>query len=198
MKKARELSVNEVETIIKYFAVSILRVKKAGFDGAQLHGAHGYLLSSFLSPYTNRRTDKFGGSVRNRVKIIKDIVSLAREEVGSFPVLIKINCDDHIEGGISKENFNELIKEIQDTGVDAVEVSGGMWDCLIRSEKEQGFIPVPIPESRTRINNAEKQPIFGTCCNLATEGSVAKFLLGGTDYYFYQRKNQKRGPFSLC
>jgi 2,4-dienoyl-CoA reductase-like NADH-dependent reductase (Old Yellow Enzyme family) len=160
LKQARELSINEVQTIIKAFADAIARVKKAGFDGAQLHAAHGYLLSSFLSPYTNRRTDKFGGSVKNRVNIIKDIVSLAREKVGSFPLLIKINCADFVEGGIAKDNFAEFIKEIETTGVDAIEVSGGMWDCLARSEEELGFFPTPIPESRTRINATEKQSYF--------------------------------------
>jgi len=160
VKQARELSVDEVESIITAFVNSIERVKKAGFDGVQLHAAHGYLLSSFLSPYTNRRTDQFGGSVKNRVKIIADIVFMAREKVGSFPILIKINCDDHIVGGISKETFPELINEIEETGVDAVEVSGGMWDCLARSEEELGFIPVPIPESRTRINRPEKQSYY--------------------------------------
>ena len=160
VKQARELSTYEVQKVIKCFVDSISRVKKAGFDGAQLHAAHGYLLSSFLSPYTNRRTDRFGGSVKNRVSIIKDIVSQARKEVGSFPVLIKINCDDHVEGGISKDTFTELVKEIENTGVDAIEVSGGMWDCLVRSEKELGFFPVPIPESRTNINTAEKQSYY--------------------------------------
>ncbi|NJD04612.1 MAG: NADH:flavin oxidoreductase [Ruminiclostridium sp.] len=159
-KQARQLTLNEIETIIKCFADAIVRVKKAGFDGVQLHAAHGYLLSSFLSPYTNRREDRFGGSVKNRVNIIRDIISMARKAVGDFPILIKINCDDHIEGGISKDNFNELVKEIEDTGVDAIEVSGGMWDCLIRTEKELGFLPIPIPESRTRINSPEKQSYY--------------------------------------
>lgn len=160
ISKVRELSINEVQTVLESFADSIVRVKKAGFDGVQLHAAHGFLLSSFLSPYTNRRTDKFGGSVKNRVGIIKDIVSLARKKVGSFPILIKINCDDFVEGGISKDNFAEFVKEIETTGVDAIEVSGGMWDCLTRSEEELGFLPVPIPESRTKINIAEKQSYY--------------------------------------
>lgn len=160
MKKVRELSVNEVQKVIESFADAIVRVKKAGFDGVQLHAAHGFLLSSFLSPYTNRRTDKFGGSVENRVGIIKEIVSLARKRVGSFPILIKTNCDDFVKGGISKNNFAEFIKEVETTGVDAIEVSGGMWDCLARSEEELGFFPIPIPESRTRINTPEKQSYY--------------------------------------
>jgi 2,4-dienoyl-CoA reductase-like NADH-dependent reductase (Old Yellow Enzyme family) len=159
-KNVRALSASEVRSVIKSFSEAIVRVKKAGFDGAQLHGAHGYLLSSFLSPYTNRRTDHFGSSIKNRVNIIREIVSLARETVGDFPVLIKMNCDDFLEGGINIDTFPELAMEVENSGVDAIEISGGMWDCLTRSEEELGFFPLPIPESRTRINTRDKQSYF--------------------------------------
>lgn len=178
VKTARELTSDEINSIIKSFVDSIVRVKKAGFDGAQLHAAHGYLLSSFLSPYTNKRTDSFGGSIKNRVRIIKDIVTLARKEVGSFPILIKMNCDDHIAGGISKDSLPELIKAVELSRVDAIEISGGMWDCLVRTEDELGFIPVPIPESRTKIDNPDKQSYYYSYVkNLNT--SVPLILVGG-------------------
>lgn len=160
VKESRELSIDEIEIIITDFVNAIVRVKQAGFDGVQLHAAHGYLLSSFLSPYTNQRTDRFGGSVKNRVCIIREIVASARKKVGSFPILIKMNCDDHVMGGISRESFPDLLREIADTGVDAVEISGGIWDCLMRSEDELGFAPVPIPESRTHIDELQKQSYY--------------------------------------
>lgn len=159
-KSVRALSPDEITNIIKCFSEAIVRVKKAGFDGVQLHAAHGYLLSSFLSPYTNRRSDHFGGSIQNRVNIIRQIVSSAREKVGDFPLLIKMNSDDFVEGGINRDTFPELAMEVENAGVDAIEVSGGMWDCLSRSEKELGFFPLPIPESRTRINTPDKQSYF--------------------------------------
>ncbi|TWH47571.1 NADH:flavin oxidoreductase [Sporomusa sp. KB1] len=160
VKTARELTNHEIERIIHNFVEAIIRVKCAGFDGAQLHAAHGYLLSSFLSPYTNKRTDAYGGSIQNRSRIIKDIVSLARKEVGSFPILIKANCDDHVMGGITKDDFPALAKELALAGVDAIEVSGGMWDCLTRSEHELGFRSVPLPESRTGIDTVDKQSYY--------------------------------------
>lgn len=160
VKKARELTADEIESIIGDFVEAIVRVKKAGFDGVQLHAAHGYLLSSFLSPYTNKRTDKFGGLVENRTRIISGIIDLARKKVGNFPILIKMNCDDHVKDGISKDSFPELVKEISLSGVDAIEVSGGVWDCLAQSEQDLGFIPVPIPESRTRIDSPDKQSYY--------------------------------------
>ena len=158
--QARALSLEEIQQVIQAFADAIVRVQQAGYDGAQLHAAHGYLLSSFLSPYTNRRTDQYGGSSPNRVRIIREIVARARMQVGDFPTLIKINCDDHVKGGIGFDSFPELAGEIERAGVDAIEVSGGMWDCLVRPEEDLGFIPVPIPEARTRINGPERQSYF--------------------------------------
>lgn len=177
-KSIRALSEDEVRGIIKSFAAAIVRVKKAGFDGVQLHSAHGFLLSSFLSPYTNRRTDYFGGSIKNRVNIIREIVSLARETVGDFPVLIKMNCDDFVPGGTNMDTFPELALEVQNAGVDAIEVSGGMWDCLSRSEEELGFFPLPIPESRTRINSSDKQSYFLNYVN-KLDLSIPTMLVGG-------------------
>lgn len=160
VKKARELSEEEIYSIISNFANAIVRVQQAGFDGVQLHAAHGYLLSSFLSPYTNQRTDSYGGNVKNRVSIIRDIIHLARKTVGNFPILIKLNCDDHVPGGVDTESFPELAFEIARSGVDAIEVSGGIWDCLVRSEVELGFSPVPLPEARTHIDEPEKQSYY--------------------------------------
>jgi len=158
--QARALSLEEVQQVIQAFVDAIVRVQKAGYDGVQLHAAHGYLLSSFLSPYTNRRTDQYGGSIPNRVRIVREILAQARMKVGDFPILIKINCDDFVKGGISLESFPEQAREVERTGVDAIEVSGGMWDCLVRSEEELGFYPTPLPEARTRINKLEKQSYF--------------------------------------
>ena len=100
-KTARELSPDEIQDVIDCFVNAILRVKKAGFDGVQLHAAHGKLLSSFLSPYTNQRTDDYGGSLENRMRIISEIVTRGRELVGDFPIMVKINCDDFVPVGLT-------------------------------------------------------------------------------------------------
>jgi len=159
-KRAKVLSTGDIKKIINCYSDAIVRAKKANYDGAQLHGAHGWLLSSFLSPYTNRRDDQYGGSLQNRVAILKEIINKAREKVDDFPILIKMNCTDHIDGGIDMETFPEVAKEIESIGFDAIEVSGGMWDCLTKKEEELGFFPLPIPEARTRINSLDKQSYF--------------------------------------
>ncbi|MFX0093272.1 MAG: NADH:flavin oxidoreductase, partial [Candidatus Hodarchaeota archaeon] len=98
-KKVRALTLDEIDDIVNCFVEGILDMKEAGFDGVQLHAAHGGLLSRFLSPYTNRRDDVYGGSISKRVRIIQEILSKARLKVGDFPILIKMNCTDYLIGG---------------------------------------------------------------------------------------------------
>jgi 2,4-dienoyl-CoA reductase-like NADH-dependent reductase (Old Yellow Enzyme family) len=156
----RELSRDEIEQIIACFVDAIEDMRDSGFDGVQFHAAHGGLLSRFLSPYTNLRRDAFGGTPENRSKIIREIITEARKQVGDFPILIKMNCTDYLEGGVDIENFPALAQEMVRAGVDAIELSGGMWECLFRSEEELGFRPVPAPESHTRIRKPEQQSYF--------------------------------------
>jgi 2,4-dienoyl-CoA reductase-like NADH-dependent reductase (Old Yellow Enzyme family) len=159
-ERSRPLTGGEIRTIVDCFVEAIYWMREDGFDGVQLHAAHGSLLSCFLSPYTNRRDDDYGGSVANRTRIVREIVAGAREKVGGFPILIKVNCTDFVEGGTDIEKFPELAEEIARCGCDAIELSGGMWDCLVRPAEELGFRPVPAPESHTRIRNPDRQSYF--------------------------------------
>ncbi len=156
----RALSAQEIHTIVAAFVAAAVDLFTAGFDGVQLHAAHGGLLSAFLSPYTNRRLDAYGGPVDNRVRIVREIVAGIRASVGDFPVLVKLNGTDYLPGGIDAASFPALAAEVARAGVDAIEVSGGMWDCLLRPEAELGFRPVPSPESHTRLRAAGRQSYF--------------------------------------
>ena len=178
IKEKAQLTLEEIGDIVDCFVEAIIDMKKTGFDGVQLHAAHGGLLSRFLSPYTNRRDDVYGGSSSNRVRIIREIVNNARKSVGNFPILIKMNCTDYLEGGINIDIFSELAREIEHTSVDALEVSGGMWECLFRSENELGFRPIPAPESHTRIKNPKKQSYFLQYAEKLSLG-VPVILVGG-------------------
>lgn len=157
---ARPLSGDEIGQLVQCAAEIIARVQAEGFDGVQLHAAHGGLLSCFLSPYANRRQDEYGGSVTNRTRIIQQIVSAARIKVGAYPILIKMNGTDFLEGGIDRDNLAPLAKAVETAGIDAIEISGGHWDCLARPGDELGFRPVPAPESHTRLKRPEKQSYF--------------------------------------
>jgi 2,4-dienoyl-CoA reductase-like NADH-dependent reductase (Old Yellow Enzyme family) len=156
--KKRALTKEEIRTIVELCIKAICGLKETGFDGAQLHAAHGYLLCSFLSPFMNRRIDEYGGSVKNRARIIREIVAGARAKVGDFPILIKMNCTEYVEGGTNINNFPEMAKEMEDIGVDAIEVSGGIPESLVRTEQELGFKPVfKAGEAHTKISKTEKQ-----------------------------------------
>ncbi len=123
----QELSLNDINDIIQAFIDAARRCKSAGFDAVQLHCAHGYLLSQFLSPALNKRNDDYGGSIDNRVRIIKRIVRRMRQELGrDYPVLIKLNGCDYIDGGLDEEEAVQAAMILEAAGVDAIEVSGGM------------------------------------------------------------------------
>jgi 2,4-dienoyl-CoA reductase-like NADH-dependent reductase (Old Yellow Enzyme family) len=123
--KPQALTTREVEAIVASFAQAARRARDAGFDGVQLHGAHGYLLSAFLSPFTNTRTDRYGGSLEKRVTVVREIIDQTRALVGpDFPILIKLNGDDFVPGGTDIDSFPRLASEIEKAGVQAVEVSG--------------------------------------------------------------------------
>ncbi|MHA2082063.1 MAG: NADH:flavin oxidoreductase [Candidatus Thorarchaeota archaeon] len=159
-KNYRELEVEEIQDLVRCYVKAIEGMMNAGFDGVQLHAAHGSVLNKFFSPYFNRREDRYGGSIHKRVEIIREIIEGARLTVGNFPILIKMNCTENLVGGTDIDTFPELAKEIERTGIDAIEISGGTWECLLRSEEDLGFRPVPLAESHTQIGNPDKQSYF--------------------------------------
>ena len=125
----RALATNEVEELIQKFVTSAKVAKEAGFSGVQIHAAHGYLISQFLSPHDNRRTDKYGGSLENRMRFLKEIYLGMREELGKdFNIGIKINSTDFKEDGLTEEDSLKTIIELADLGLDFVEISGGKYE----------------------------------------------------------------------
>ena len=122
----REMAPLEIKEVIKAFGAAAKRAKEAGFDGVQIHSAHGYLLNQFLSPAFNKRKDKYGGTIQNRTRIHIEILREMRTRVGvDFPILAKINSQDYLDGGLSVEDALEASLILQKEGIDAVELSGG-------------------------------------------------------------------------
>ena len=125
----RALTTSEVEELIQKFVTSAKVAKEAGFSGVQIHAAHGYLISQFLSPHDNRRTDKYGGSLENRMRFLKEIYLGMREELGKdFTIGIKINSTDFKEDGLTEEDSLKTIIELANLGLDFVEISGGTYE----------------------------------------------------------------------
>ena len=132
----------------KAFGNAAKRAVDAGFDGVQIHSAHGYLLSQFLSPYFNRRTDDYGGNLENRIRIHLEVLQAVRSAVGKqHPILIKLNTADFLDGGLSLEDSVGAGELFQQNGMDAIELSGGTGlsgklnpiRAGIREEKDEAY-----------------------------------------------------------
>ena len=136
----RELSPSEMEQIVDCYAMAIADMKRMGFDGVQLHASLGLgTLSYFLSPYTNHRTDRYGGSASHRAKIIADIVARSREQAGNFPIIALITSTENVEGGIDGKEFPAIAEAIAQAGVDAIQVTGRPWGKRGLQENRQPY-----------------------------------------------------------
>jgi 2,4-dienoyl-CoA reductase-like NADH-dependent reductase (Old Yellow Enzyme family) len=126
-KPHRAMGEEDIRTMIQAFGDAARRAKEAGVDAVQVHGAHAYLLSQFLSPFTNQREDRWGGSLQNRLRLHQEIYRTIRSEVGpDFPVLIKIGVQDGFPGGLTFREGKEAARRIARWGYDALEVSSGL------------------------------------------------------------------------
>ncbi|MCH7314292.1 NADH:flavin oxidoreductase/NADH oxidase family protein [Acinetobacter sp. ANC 3882] len=126
----RELQHEEILDIIQRFATAAAVCEKAGFEGVQFHGAHGYLISQFLSPLTNKRTDQWGGSIENRMRFLLEIYKAVRAVTSeNFIISVKLNSADFQRGGITEEDVITVFKAIDAAGVDIIEISGGTYEA---------------------------------------------------------------------
>ncbi len=122
----QEMTLQNIEELVKDFGLAAERAKTAGFDGVQIHAAHGYLLSQFLSPAYNIRKDKYGGSLENRAAVLIEVLKSIRKRVGkSYPVLIKMNTQDFLEGGLELNDSIKVAAMLEKAGIDTIELSGG-------------------------------------------------------------------------
>jgi len=125
----RALQADEILAIVTRFADTAEAAELAGFDGVQIHGAHGYLVSQFLSPLTNQRDDEWGGSLENRARFLMEIVAAVRSRVGAgFGVGIKLNSADFQRGGFAFEDARQVVQSLEGKGIDFVELSGGSYE----------------------------------------------------------------------
>jgi 2,4-dienoyl-CoA reductase-like NADH-dependent reductase (Old Yellow Enzyme family) len=122
----RAMAVDEILAVRRAFAEAASMARSAAFDAVQVHAAHGYLLSEFLSPYFNRRTDSYGGGIEGRAALLLEVVADVRAAVGDdYPVLVKINAEDFLPGGLTVEDMVAVVVMLEAAGLDAVELSGG-------------------------------------------------------------------------
>ena len=181
----REMTPEEIAETVRAFSKAAGRAKKAGFDGVQIHAAHGYLLSQFLSPFFNKRSDSYGGSLENRARFILDSYRAIRKAAGNdFPVLIKINSEDFLENGLTTEEMIEVASMLETEGIDAIEMSGGTG----MSDKK--LIPVRIGMA----DSQDKEVFYREAARRYKEKiNVPLALVGGIRSYEVADKLVKEG-----
>lgn len=140
---SRALTLDEIEYLIEAFAKAAYRAKEAGFDAIEYHGASGYLISQFLSPFVNKRTDAYGGTPQKRLTFLLEIIERTREKVGkNFPQMVRISGDEFVEGGLTLEDNKFISKNLADAGVDCIDVTMGIVESY-----HKAMPPMCIPRA---------------------------------------------------
>ena len=202
----RALTETEINTLIEQFATTAKIAEKAGFSGVQIHAAHGYLISQFLSPHHNRREDKWGGSLENRMRFLVEIYHAIRAAVQpEFLVGLKLNSADFQKGGFTEQDSLETIQALADTGIDLIEISGGTYESGVAkapqkastiareaffidfAEKVRKLVKTPLMvtggfrtvEGMNQALQSQACDVIGIARIMAIEPDVPKYLLAG-------------------
>jgi len=155
---ARELKVEEIEALVEAFSMAAERAMRAGFDGVEVHGAHGFLLNQFYSPLTNRRRDRYGGSLENRMRFPLEVVERVKEKVRGRLLLYRLGSDDLDPRGTRIEDSQRFAVKLEEAGVDIIDVSGGLCGgSPLQLQGRQGFF---IPQAQ-RIREVVEVPVIG-------------------------------------
>lgn len=168
-KRPRALTAGEIREIEEQFATAALRAVRAGYDGVELHCAHGYLLNQFYSPMTNKRTDEYGGGLENRLRITLETVAWVRQAIGSeVPIAVRLGGADYLPGGSREEDAAEAGRLLEAAGVDLLDLSGGMCFFMRPGHLEAGYfsslsekvkaavsVPVLLTGGVTKLSDAE-------------------------------------------
>lgn len=144
----RELTTNEINDLVTAFQKAAGQVKKAGFDGVEIHSAHGYLLNQFFSPLSNLRTDAYGGAVMNRIHLHLQVIAAIRETVGpGYPVFLRLGAADYLEGGTTVEDSILAAQSLAKAGIDVLDISGGFCGYTIPGVTDRQGYFAPLSEA---------------------------------------------------
>lgn len=182
----RAMNNEEIWETIEAFGDAARRAQYAGFDGVQIHGAHGYLISEFLSPHTNRRSDYWGGDEERRFHFLEEVYKAMRKEVGKhFPIMIKMNADDYVEGGLTTDESIRIAQRLEELGIAAIEVSGGMYESGNKT-------------AQLNIKSADQEAYFRSATQLFKEQvHVPIILVGGLRSRVLMEEVLQRGDADL-
>lgn len=156
----RALSQPEIAAIVERFVAAALRGKQAGLDAIEIHGASGYLLNAFMSPYTNLRTDEYGGSLVNRMRFPLEVVRAVRAAIGDdMPLLYRMSGHDYVDGGLTEADSVPLAAELERAGVDLIDVSAGTYESITQTQPPMEAAPGGLVELAATIKAAVTIPV---------------------------------------
>ena len=156
----RELTIDEISAIVRRFAAAALRGKEGGLDAVEIHGASGYLLNAFMSPYTNLRTDDYGGSLENRMRFPLQVVSAIRDAIGSeMPLLYRMSGDDYVPNGLTVDDTAPFAAELERASVDLIDVSAGTYESITATQPPMEAAPGGLLELAAAIKSAVSIPV---------------------------------------
>ncbi|MEM7461142.1 MAG: NADH:flavin oxidoreductase/NADH oxidase family protein [Pseudomonadota bacterium] len=159
-----ELTIDEIHQLPSNFAATALLCQQAGFGGVQVHAAHGFLLSQFLSPLFNKRNDEYGGSIGNRMRLLLEVIEAIRVAVGpDFPIAVKLNSSDQLEGGLSEDEALDVVAALEKTSIDLIDLSGGTY----------------FPGAKAASDSAGRGPYFLNFARQARAMTVKPLMLTG-------------------
>ncbi len=198
---AKALTIDEISDMALCFAEAAKRAKVAGFDGVQFHGAHGYLITQFYSPFMNKRTDEYGGIPERRAKFVLQLLEECRKKVGNqFPICLKMNGSDRIAGGLEVNEASQLATIFGRAGFDALEISAYIWECIIFDKPKS----VP-PESQRKVRernmegyNLELAKRIKSILVEEVDRKVPVMLVGGLYHYETIRSILSETPIEFC
>ena len=172
----RELTTEECSNIMKAFVNGAVFAKTAGFDGVELHAAHGYLLNEFLSPYTNKRTDRYGGSFSNRLRILEEMITAIRHLCGpEFLISVRISGDEFVEGGLHLEDMIQIAQNLETFGINVINVSAGIYESSTTIIEPASYPQGWKKHLAAAIRAAVEIPVIAT--NNIKDPEVAESLL---------------------
>lgn len=184
-----EMTKEDIAETVEQFRQAAIRADEAGFDLIQVHGAHGYLLSEFLSPLTNKRTDEYGGSPENRARIVGEVISAVKSVWKDKPLELRVSAEDYAEGGNKAEDLAEMINLIKDRGIDSVNVSTGG----VVSVMPKAFPGYQVPHAKV-IKEMTGLPVVAGGLILSAE-EANKLVMSGEVEQVYFGRELLRNPY---
>ncbi|MEW5784930.1 MAG: FAD-dependent oxidoreductase [Bacillota bacterium] len=157
----RILSVEAIGGLVEAFGHAARRAREAGFDAVEIHGTHGYLLNQFLSPYSNKRTDQYGGSLENRLRFPLEVLAAVRRAVGEeFPVIYRMNANEYVEGGLTFDDARDFALRLVNSGVEALHISAGVYGSPAPMIATMATPPLPLAGYAAEIKEVVDIPVI--------------------------------------